>query len=151
MAMVQFMKNLPLCDAEEDDEGISERSLRRTPSDEEVETTEAVALFDYVGQTDNELSFKRNQLLYIYKRMSHEWWEGSVAGGKGSRYITNGSIKLKGRCRDSAPNPIHQPSLFTSTADPSSSLNSLSITVYSNDHLDVPSTAAFHIDLSIPF
>ncbi|CAF3949121.1 unnamed protein product [Rotaria magnacalcarata] len=80
---------------DEDDEGISERSLRRSPSDDEVETIEAVALFDYVGRTEKELSFKKNQIIYIFKRMNQEWWQGCLAGGNESGYVPDGYIKLK--------------------------------------------------------
>ncbi|CAF4706495.1 unnamed protein product, partial [Rotaria socialis] len=80
---------------DEDDEGISERSLRRSPSDDEVETIEAIALFDYVGRTEKELSFKKNQIIYIFKRMNQEWWQGCLAGGNESGYVPDGYIKLK--------------------------------------------------------
>jgi len=58
---------------------------------------EAVALFDYTGRTDKELSFKRNQLIYIFKKMNQEWWQGYLAGGNESGYVPDGYIKLKTR------------------------------------------------------
>lgn len=63
----------------------------------EVETIEAVALFDYTGRTDKELSFKKNQLIYIYKKMNQEWWQGYLAGGSESGYVPDGYIKLRTR------------------------------------------------------
>jgi SLIT-ROBO Rho GTPase activating protein len=63
----------------------------------EVEAMEAVALFDYVGRTDKELSFKRNQTIFIYKKMNHEWWQGCLAGGNESGYVPDGYIKLRTR------------------------------------------------------
>jgi SLIT-ROBO Rho GTPase activating protein len=62
-----------------------------------VETIEAVALFDYIGRTDKELSFKKNQRIYIYKKMNQEWWQGYLAGGTESGYVPDGYIKLKTR------------------------------------------------------
>lgn len=58
---------------------------------------EAVALFDYNGRTNKELSFKKDQTIYIYKKMNHEWWLGHLAGGSQSGYIPDGYIKLKSR------------------------------------------------------
>jgi SLIT-ROBO Rho GTPase activating protein len=63
----------------------------------EVEMIEAVALFDYIGRTDKELSFKKNQIIYIFKKMNHEWWQGYLAGGNESGYVPDGYIKLKAR------------------------------------------------------
>ena len=63
----------------------------------EVETIEAVALFDYAGRTDKELSFKKNQMIYIFKKMNHEWWQGYLAGGTESGFVPDGYIKLKAR------------------------------------------------------
>ncbi|CAF0862814.1 unnamed protein product [Rotaria sordida] len=132
---------------DEDDEGISERSLRRTPSDDEVETIEAVALFDYVGRTEKELSFKKNQIIYIFKRMNHEWWQGCLAGGNESGYVPDGYIKPKTRRRDSAP-VQNRPSLCL-TPEPSSSFNSINLTTLSNDQLDTPIVYRQSSNLSI--
>jgi SLIT-ROBO Rho GTPase activating protein len=63
----------------------------------EVETIEAVALFDYIGRTDKELSFKKNQIIFIFKKMNHEWWQGCLAGGNESGYVPDGYFKLNGR------------------------------------------------------
>lgn len=58
---------------------------------------EAVALFDYTGRTEKELSFKKNQLIYIYKKLNQEWWQGYLAGGHESGYVPDGYIKLRAR------------------------------------------------------
>jgi hypothetical protein len=92
-----------------------------------VETIEAVALFDYIGRTDKELSFKKNQRIYIYKKMNQEWWQGYLAGGYESGYVPDGYIKLKTRRRDSAPIQNRPP--LSITPDPSSSLNSINNTI----------------------
>ena len=61
---------------------------------------EAVALFDYHGRTNRELSFRKNQCVFIHKRMNHEWWLGYLADGKRSGFIPDGYIKLKSRSVD---------------------------------------------------
>lgn len=102
----------------------------------EVETIEAVALFDYSGRTEKELSFKKNQTIYIYKKMNQEWWQGYLAGSSESGYVPDGYIKLKIRRRDSAPMENLPP--LSLTPDPSSPLNSFNLTSSSNDQLDAP-------------
>jgi hypothetical protein len=100
----------------------------------EMEMVEAVALFDYNGRTNKELSFRKNQIIFIYKKMNREWWLGHLAGGNQSGFIPDGYIKLKSRRRDSAP-VQHLPSL-SFTPNPSSSLHSIDLTTSSNDQLD---------------
>jgi len=62
-----------------------------------MEMEEAVALFDYNGRTNKELSFKTNQIIYIYKKLNHQWWLGHIAGKYQSGFIPDGYIKLKSR------------------------------------------------------
>ncbi|CAF3130279.1 unnamed protein product [Rotaria sp. Silwood2] len=134
----KFAITIPIDGEEdEDEEGeiISERSLRRSPSDDEMEMVEAVALFDYNGRTHKELSFKKNQILFIYKKMNHEWWLGHIAGGNQSGFIPDGYIKLKSRRRDSAP-VQHRPQLNLKP-NPSSSIT---LPTLSNDHLNASSS-----------
>jgi SLIT-ROBO Rho GTPase activating protein len=74
-----------------------------------MEMVEAVALFDYNGRTNKELSFRKNQIIYIYKKMNHEWWLGHLAGGHQSGFIPDGYIKLKSRFvrkRDTHVHPL---------------------------------------------
>ncbi|XP_034022265.1 SLIT-ROBO Rho GTPase-activating protein 3-like isoform X4 [Thalassophryne amazonica] len=52
-------------------------------SDEEVETIEAIAKFDYVGRSPRELSFKKGASLLLYLRASEDWWEGRHNGVDG--------------------------------------------------------------------
>ncbi|CAF1432429.1 unnamed protein product [Adineta ricciae] len=119
---------------DEDDEGISERSMRHSPSDDEMEMVEAMALFDYNGRTNKEISFKKNQILYLYKKFNHEWWLGHTAGSKQSGFIPDGYIKLKTRRRESAPVP--RPPPFSRKPDPSLSFHSVDITTLLDGQLD---------------
>ncbi len=63
----------------------------------EMEMVEAVALIDYHGKTNRELSFKKNQIISIEKKLNSEWWFGSLADKKQSGLIPDGSIKLRSR------------------------------------------------------
>ncbi|XP_056000092.1 SLIT-ROBO Rho GTPase-activating protein 1-like isoform X8 [Ostrea edulis] len=51
---------------------------------------EAVALYDFEGRTERELSFKKHDTLLVYHRVSSDWWEGLYQGKEGlipDRYI----------------------------------------------------------------
>ncbi|CAF3685098.1 unnamed protein product [Rotaria socialis] len=141
----KFAITIPI-DGEEDEddevEGISERSLRRSPSDDEMEMVEAVALFDYSGRTNKELSFKKDQSIFIYKKMNHEWWLGHIAGGSQSGFIPDGYIKLKSRRRDSAP-VQHRPQRSIVPNPPSS----ITFRTLSSDrsNASISATSASHI------
>jgi SLIT-ROBO Rho GTPase activating protein len=63
----------------------------------EMEMMKAVALFDYNGRTNKELSFKTNQIIYIYKKINHQWWFGYIAGRNQSGFIPDSYIKLKSK------------------------------------------------------
>ncbi|CAL8337237.1 unnamed protein product [Lota lota] len=52
-------------------------------SDEELEQSEAIAKFDYVGRSPRELSFKKGASLLLYHRASEDWWEGRHNGVDG--------------------------------------------------------------------
>ncbi|XP_072482358.1 rho GTPase-activating protein 4 [Notamacropus eugenii] len=54
-----------------------------TPGPEGVGPVEAVACFDYVGRTPQELTFQRGDLLRLHTRASGEWWRGERAGTLG--------------------------------------------------------------------
>ncbi|CAF4519479.1 unnamed protein product [Rotaria sp. Silwood1] len=99
---------------------------------------EAVALFDYNGRTYKELSFKKNQTLFIHKKMNHEWWLGHIAGGNQSGFIPDGYIKLKSRRRDSAP--VQHPPKLSLTPNPSSSIT---LPTLSNDQLNASISTTF--------
>ncbi len=42
--------------------------------------TEAIALYDYKGRTEKELSFKKGDWLAIRGQLSADWWQGSLIG-----------------------------------------------------------------------
>ncbi len=118
-----------------------------------MEMVEAVALFDYNGRTNKELSFKTNQIIYIYKKINPQWWLGHIAGKNQSGFIPDGYIKLKSkfvlqfllfilreffifRRRDSAP--IQHPPLLSIAPNQSSSLKSINLPTSSNDKHNPP-------------
>jgi hypothetical protein len=63
----------------------------------ELEMVEAVALFDYHGRTNQELSFRTNQIISISEKLNHQWWFGYLAGQNQSGLIPDGYFKLKSR------------------------------------------------------
>ncbi|CAF3283852.1 unnamed protein product [Rotaria socialis] len=107
-----------------------------------MEMVEAVALFDYSGRTNKELSFKKDQSIFIYKKMNHEWWLGHIAGGSQSGFIPDGYIKLKSRRRDSAP-VQHRPQRSIVPNPPSS----VTFRTLSSDrsNASISATSASHI------
>ena len=56
-----------------------------------------MALFDYNGRTDKELSFRKNQVIFIHKKLNHQWWIGYIAGENRSGFIPDSYIKLKSK------------------------------------------------------
>lgn len=45
----------------------------------DAEVTHAIAQHDYVGRSHRELSFKKNEALFLYRRLNADWWEGRSA------------------------------------------------------------------------
>ena len=72
---------------------VSSRCLFRL----EMEAMEAVALFDYTGRNNEELSFKKNELLSISKKLTPEWWLGQAADGHQSGFIPDGYLTFQRR------------------------------------------------------
>ena len=57
----------------------------------DTEVYEAIALYDFTGRTERELSFKKGDSLLLYTKASPEWWEGAFAGNEGlvpSNYVS---------------------------------------------------------------
>jgi SLIT-ROBO Rho GTPase activating protein len=51
--------------------------------------TEAIALYDYIGRSEKELSFKKGSILAIRGQLSTDWWQGSlVPSGANSSNFT---------------------------------------------------------------
>jgi len=49
----------------------------------EQDGCEAHALYDFVGRTERELSFKKGTQLVVFEKVSGDWWEGAVEGKDG--------------------------------------------------------------------
>ena len=56
---------------------------------------EAVGQYDFVGRTERELSFKKGDVLCVFKQVSADWWEGAYKGKEG--LIPDKYIILKNR------------------------------------------------------
>jgi len=47
------------------------------------EGCEAMALYDFEGRTRRELTFKKGDVITLFRRKSVDWWEGSLSGKTG--------------------------------------------------------------------
>ncbi|XP_043935256.1 SLIT-ROBO Rho GTPase-activating protein 3-like [Protopterus annectens] len=65
------------CDQEQ------ETPLETPVSENEAETIEATAKYDYMGRSAQELSFKKGDVLVLHQRASDTWWRGEHSGTKG--------------------------------------------------------------------
>lgn len=54
-----------------------------------------MALYDYKGRTEKELSFKKGTQLAIRGQLSTDWWQGSVLATSGSTPLKIGYIPDK--------------------------------------------------------
>ncbi|KAK5639424.1 hypothetical protein RI129_011916 [Pyrocoelia pectoralis] len=105
------------------------------PSEDDSESIEATAQFDFLARSDRELSLKKGDFVTLYSQVSNDWWRGSVNGQEGlipDKYI---SLKMKDDDREKLENLKSSSSEESMRTRPSSSNdsvipeNSLSTTV----------------------
>jgi len=48
-----------------------------------IEQQDAVALYDFLGRTKRELTFKKGDVIKLTKRRSVDWWDGVISGKAG--------------------------------------------------------------------
>ncbi|XP_065141845.1 rho GTPase-activating protein 4a [Paramisgurnus dabryanus] len=71
----------------EEGDGESDQSQIKEAKDEVL----GVAMYDYTGRSQSELSFKQGDRLILHSQASSEWWRGEVNGTKGlipNKYIS---------------------------------------------------------------
>lgn len=59
-------------------------------SEEDFEPRDAEALFDYSARSSKELSFKKGDIIRVFKRFNPDWWDGTINGTDGfvpAKYI----------------------------------------------------------------
>ncbi|XP_022805297.1 SLIT-ROBO Rho GTPase-activating protein 2-like [Stylophora pistillata] len=64
--------------------------IEESESEEDPEPREAEALYDYSARSSKELSFKKGDIIQVFKRFTPEWWDGTINGTEGfvpDRYI----------------------------------------------------------------
>lgn len=49
-------------------------------SEEDFEPRDAEALFDYSARSSKELSFKKGDIIRVFKRFNPDWWDGTING-----------------------------------------------------------------------
>ncbi|KAI5692831.1 hypothetical protein M8J75_002013 [Diaphorina citri] len=88
----------------EEDEDIgdcpSESVQEVCPSEDECDSLEATAQFEFLARSDRELSLKKGDHITLYNQVSNDWWRGSVAGQEGlipDKYIM---LKIKDESSD---------------------------------------------------
>ncbi|XP_018408825.1 PREDICTED: rho GTPase-activating protein 4 isoform X3 [Nanorana parkeri] len=52
-------------------------------SEDELDTVEATAKFEYSARTPQELSFKKGDILLLHSKASGDWWRGELSGMRG--------------------------------------------------------------------
>lgn len=66
-----------------------------TQSEDDSDTYEASALFDFESRSDRELSFKKGDNIQLYNQISNDWWRACINGRVGlvpDKFI---SLKIK--------------------------------------------------------
>lgn len=69
--------------------------LDDTQSEEESDTYEATALFDFEARSERELSFKKGANIQLFNQISNDWWRACINGKVGlvaDKFI---SLKIK--------------------------------------------------------
>lgn len=70
------------------------------PSEDESDTMEATAQFDFSARSNRELSFRKGDTVILKKQVSNDWWQGTINGKDGlvpDKYI---SLKIKDEDRE---------------------------------------------------
>ncbi|KAM9324123.1 rho GTPase-activating protein 4 [Gastrophryne carolinensis] len=65
------------------EESDQEMQQEMAVSEDELDTVEATAKFDYSARTPQELSFKKGDVLQLHSKASGDWWRGELAGLRG--------------------------------------------------------------------
>jgi SLIT-ROBO Rho GTPase activating protein len=66
-----------------------------TQSEDDSDTYEATALFDFEARSDRELSFRKGDNIQLYNQISNDWWRACINGKVGlvaDKFI---SLKIK--------------------------------------------------------
>lgn len=66
-----------------------------TQSEDDSDTYEATALFDFEARSDRELSFRKGDNIQLYNQISNDWWRACINGKIGlvaDKFI---SLKIK--------------------------------------------------------
>lgn len=67
-----------------------------TQSEDDSDTYEATALFDFEARSDRELSFRKGANIQLYNQISNDWWRACINGKVG--LVADKFISLKIKC-----------------------------------------------------
>lgn len=92
----------------------------------EVEPRDAKALYDYRARSDRELSFKKGDIIQVFKRSNDDWWDGCLDGLDGFVPCAYVQLLEEDHVDGYSPDSISPPSLtfnhdIAPVADPLSS------------------------------
>ena len=115
----------------------------------ELYATEAIALYDYKGRSDKELSFKKGDWLSIRGQLSADWWQGCLAScqstNRPDKYIPDKYIALRSSKRKCSANTTQNSLLIQSMTTPSSISNQtpdrMSISMTQKSLLSTPTSS----------
>jgi len=62
-----------------------------------VEGKEALAIYDFQARTSRELSFRKGDVLFLFEKVSVDWWEGATASSQ-KGLIPDKYIIVRHRC-----------------------------------------------------
>jgi len=62
-----------------------------------TEGKEALAIYDFEARTSRELSFHKGDVLFLYEKVSSDWWDGATANGQ-KGLIADKYILVRHRC-----------------------------------------------------
>ena len=71
----------------------------------DIYSTEAIALYDYKGRSEKEISFKKGTILAIKGQLSADWWQGCLLSSQNSSetpklgYIPDKYIALRSNAK----------------------------------------------------
>jgi hypothetical protein len=74
-------------------------------------TVQAVSLFDYVAQKDDELSFEKDCVINVLEKSNADWWRGEYDDFTG--VFPSNYVKLIGQTESKKPVTISQPARET--------------------------------------
>ncbi|XP_032219834.1 SLIT-ROBO Rho GTPase-activating protein 1 [Nematostella vectensis] len=98
-----------------DTDGPRLSETEESDSEEDFEPRDAAALYDYSARSSKELSFKKGDIIRVFKRFNDDWWDGTLGDSDG--FVPASYIKIQD------PDSTEGDSMFSPQTDLSRSLS----------------------------